>query len=147
MFSPLAVSAGASSKLRYGAGVLLAPAETASGENILQKGYSTTGGQYKLQVDGVSGKPSCGMSDKADTTVHIARSRESIADGSWHSIECRRTGPTLSILVDDQVQANVAIPATLSVVSSQPFSIGGKGVGADNDQFHGSVDDVWVHVG
>jgi Concanavalin A-like lectin/glucanases superfamily len=133
--------------LRYGASVLLHPAETASGENILQKGYSTGGGQYKLQVDGVSGKPSCGMSDKSDVTVHIARSRQSIADGRWHALECRRTGPTLTILVDDQIQASVAVPETLSVQSAQPFSIGGKGVGADNDQFHGSLDDAWIHIG
>jgi hypothetical protein len=133
--------------LRYGAGVLLNPAETASGENIMQKGYSTGGGQYKLQVDGVSGKPSCGIGDKMSGAVHIAHSRQSIADGNWHALECRRTGPTLAILVDDQVQATAAIPETLSVESPHPFSIGGKGVGADNDQFHGSLDDVWIHIG
>jgi hypothetical protein len=33
------------------------------------------------------------------------------------------------------------------VVTTQPLSIGGKGVGADNDQFHGTVDDVWVRIG
>jgi hypothetical protein len=133
--------------LRYGAGVQLSPAETSSGENILQKGYSTGGGQYKLQVDGISGKPSCGMSDKDGKTVYVARSRTSIADGKWHAVECRRTGPTLAIAVDDTVQANVAVPATLSVDTPQPFSIGGKGLGEDNDQFHGSLDDVWVHIG
>ena len=133
--------------LRYGAKVLLAAAETASGENVLQKGYSTGGGQYKLQVDGVSGKPSCGMSGAGEKRLHLARSRQSIADGSWHSVECRRTGPTLAILVDDQVQASVAVPEDLSISSPQPFSVGGKGVGADNDQFHGSVDDIWIHIG
>jgi hypothetical protein len=133
--------------LSYGASVLLAPAETASGENILQKGYSTGGGQYKLQVDGVSGKPSCGMGGKDEKAVHLARSRQSIADGNWHALECRRTGPTLSVVVDGQVQAGVAVPAALSVVTALPFSVGGKGVGADNDQFHGRVDDVWVHIG
>ena len=133
--------------LSYGAGVLLSAAETSSGENILQKGYSTGGGQYKLQVDGVSGRPSCGMSDKAATTLYLARSRTSIADGKWHSVECRRTGPTLAVYVDDQMQSSIAIPATLSVASSRPFSLGGKGAGADNDQFHGSLDDVWIRVG
>jgi concanavalin A-like lectin/glucanase superfamily protein len=135
------------SPLRYGAGVLLTAAETGGGENVLQKGYSTGGGQYKLQVDGASGKPSCGIGGKTDRKVYLARSRASIADGTWHAVECRRTGPTLSILVDDQLQASVAIPETLSVVTPHPFSVGGKGVGADNDQFHGSVDDVWIHVG
>jgi hypothetical protein len=133
--------------LRYGAAVLLAPTEAGGGENVLQKGYSTGGGQYKLQVDGLSGKPSCGIGGKAGPAVHIARSRQSIADGKWHTVECRRTGPTLAILVDAQMQASVAVPATLSVESAQPFSIGGKGVGADGDQFHGSLDDVWVRIG
>ncbi|WP_435824059.1 LamG domain-containing protein [Actinoplanes missouriensis] len=133
--------------LRYGAGVLLSPAETGSGENILQKGYSTGGGQYKLQVDGLSGKPSCGISDKVGTTMYVARSRTSVADGEWHSLECRRTGPTLAILVDDRLEASVAVPVELAVESEHPFTIGGKGVGPNNDQFHGTLDDVWVQIG
>jgi hypothetical protein len=132
--------------LRFGAGVLMGKAEGAAPENILQKGYAA-GGQYKLQIDGVSGKPSCGMSDRSSTTVYLARSRTSIADGAWHTLECRRAGTDLSVLVDDQVQATATIPASLSVVTAQPFSVGGKGVGEDNDQFHGSVDDVWIRVG
>jgi hypothetical protein len=135
----------AAGPLRYGAGVLMSKAEGSAPENILQKGYAA-GGQYKLQVDGVSGKPSCGMSDKTAGTVHVVRSRTSIADGQWHGLECRRAGATLSILVDGQVQATASIPVTLSVVTPQPFNIGGKGVGADNDQFHGSVDDVWIRA-
>ncbi|WP_436520087.1 LamG domain-containing protein [Actinoplanes sp. HUAS TT8] len=130
--------------IRYGAGVLLSPAETSSGENILQKGYSTGGGQYKLQVDGVSGKPSCGI---GDDTVYLARSRVSVADGNWHRLECRRTGPTLSILVDDVLQTSVPVPAALAVDTASPLTVGGKGAGANNDQFHGSLDDVWVHIG
>jgi hypothetical protein len=132
--------------LRYGAGVLMSKAEGSAPENILQKGYAV-GGQYKLQVDGVSGKPSCGMSDRSAETVYVVRSRTSIADGKWHALECRRSGTTLSILVDDQTQATATIPANLSVVTEQPFSVGGKGAGVDNDQFHGSVDDVWIKVG
>jgi hypothetical protein len=136
-----------SGPLSYGAGVLLTAAETSSGENVLQKGYSTGGGQYKLQVDGVSGRPSCGMSDKTATTLYLARSPVSIADGKWHPVECRRTGPTLAIYVDGRLRSDTTVPAGLSVVTAQPFSLGGKGAGADNDQFHGSLDDVWIHVG
>ncbi|GAA0565710.1 hypothetical protein GCM10010172_56640 [Paractinoplanes ferrugineus] len=133
--------------LRYGAAVLLAAAGTASVENILQKGHSAGGGQYTLQVDGVSGRPSCGLGGQDETVVHRARSRESIADGEWHSLECRRTGPTLSIVVDDQVRASIAVPVELSVQSNVPFRVGGKDASAANEQFHGSVDDVWVHIG
>ncbi|MFI1996490.1 LamG domain-containing protein [Actinoplanes sp. NPDC020271] len=130
--------------IRYGAGVLLTPAETSRGENVLQKGYSSGGGQYKLQIDGISGRPSCGL---GDGKVHLARSRVSVADGSWHSLECRRSGPTLSLLVDDVLQASVPVPVGLAVDTDSPLTVGGKGVGPDNDQFHGSLDDVWVHIG
>ncbi|WP_250002601.1 LamG domain-containing protein [Actinoplanes sp. M2I2] len=137
--------------LRYGAGVRLASAPAGAsgpdGQNILQKGYAAAGGQYKLQVDGVSGKPSCALTDRAGGTTYVARSRASIADDRWHSLECRRTGPTLAIAVDDQVQVTVAVPEALSIESAQPFSLGGKGLGADNDQFHGALDDVWIHIG
>ncbi len=132
--------------LAYGATVLLGKSEGASPENILQKGF-TTGGQYKLQIDGASGKPSCAMSDSEGGPIYLARSRASIADGKWHALECRRDAGTLSVVVDDQVQTSATVPAALSVVTAQPFSLGGKGVGAANDQFHGSLDDVWIRVG
>lgn len=133
--------------IRFGAGIRMAPEEAGDGENVVQKGYSTTGGQYKLQVDGLSGRPSCAMSDRSSTTVYLARSPESLTDRQWHAVECRRSGTVLSILVDGQLKRSVAVPATLSVVTAQPLSIGGKGVGADNDQFHGAVDDVWIRIG
>ncbi|OJF14291.1 LamG-like jellyroll fold domain-containing protein [Couchioplanes caeruleus] len=136
-----------SKNLRYGAHVLLSPAETSTGENILQKGYSTAGGQYKLQIDGVSGKPSCVMSDKDATAIYVAKSGKSMADGSWHTIECRRAGTTLTILVDDKAEGSATLPAGLSVVTTQPLSLGGKGTGVNNDQFHGSLDDAWVSIG
>ncbi|MFC3993678.1 LamG domain-containing protein [Actinoplanes siamensis] len=130
--------------IRYGAAVLLPPARTSSGENILQKGYSTGGGQYTLRVDGISGRPSCGF---GDGTVRLARSRVPVSDGDWHSVECRRSGPRLSILVDGVPRASVPVPVTLGVDTAAPLTVGGRGAGAHNDQFHGSLDDVWVHIG
>lgn len=133
--------------LRYGATVRLSPAETSSGENIMQKGYATTGGQYKLQVDGVSGKPSCVMSDQTATTLYVAKSQRSVSDGGWHTLECRRVGTTLTILSDGQVEGSATLPAGLAVETTQPLSLGGKGSGATNDQYHGALDDVWLRIG
>ncbi|WP_236718153.1 LamG-like jellyroll fold domain-containing protein [Actinoplanes sp. TFC3] len=132
--------------LRFGASVLLSPAETSSGENILQKGYSTAGGQYKLQADGVSGKPSCVFSDKDATKIYVAKAGASISDGSWHTVECRRAGATVTILVDGRTEGSTTIPAGLSVITTQPLSLGGKGTSENNDQFHGSLDDAWVSI-
>ncbi|MBL7258425.1 hypothetical protein JKJ07_29355 [Actinoplanes sp. LDG1-01] len=137
--------------IRYGAAVRLATAPAGArgpdGQNVLQKGYAAAGGQYKLQVDGVTGKPSCAMTDTSGGTTYVVRSKNSIADDKWHALECRRTGPTLAIAVDEQVRATIAIPESLAIGSAQPFSLGGKGVGAQNDQFHGAIDDVWITIG
>jgi concanavalin A-like lectin/glucanase superfamily protein len=131
--------------LRYGAGVRFTPAAaTTSPESVLQKGYSTGGDQYKLEVDGHSGRPSCTVTGKRPYT---ARGPASIGDGGWHAIECRRAGTDLSILVDGAVARTVPVPATLSVSTAHPFSVGGKGVSNYNDQFHGSVDDIWISIG
>jgi hypothetical protein len=133
--------------LRYGASVLLPRGQTSSGENVLQKGYSARGGQYKLQIDGRAGKPSCAMVDSRKSAIRLARSAVTVADNRWHRLECRRIGTRLSILVDGLVRGGATIPLTLSVSNAAPLSIAGKGAYPDNDQFHGVLDDVWVAIG
>ncbi|OJF14051.1 hypothetical protein BG844_11880 [Couchioplanes caeruleus subsp. caeruleus] len=132
--------------ISFGAAVLLARSQTTRGQNIVQKGYSSTSSQYKLQIDGAAGNPSC-VFHGAGTGLKIARSSVSVADGSWHTVECRRTPTALTVLVDGAVRGNRAISARLSVANNRPLSIGGKGAYADNDQFHGIIDDVWVRIG
>ncbi|BCJ54172.1 hypothetical protein Asp14428_56470 [Actinoplanes sp. NBRC 14428] len=132
--------------LRFGATVLLSADRTTKGENVVQKGYSAHGSQYKLQIDGRAGKPSCVMVD-AGGTVHLARSGVSVADDTWHTVECRRKGSWLAIRVDGRRRGSTTIPAGLSVSNSIPLSVGGKGAYRDNDQFQGALDDVWVAIG
>lgn len=132
--------------ISFGASVLLARSQTSRGQNIVQKGYSSTSSQWKLQIDGTAGLPSCVLHG-AGTATKIARSSVSVADGSWHTVECRRTATALTVLVDGAVRGNRAISAKLSLSNTRPLSIGGKGAYADNDQFHGIIDDVWVRVG
>jgi hypothetical protein len=133
--------------LRFGASVLLSAHQTTDGQNILQKGYSATGGQYKLQIDKLPGKPSCAMTDNKSTTIHLATSSSTVADGTWHRLACHRTGTTLSILVDDVERGRTTIPATLSVDNTAPLSIGGKGLSDNADQFQGILDDAWITIG
>jgi hypothetical protein len=129
---------------RYGARVLLARNQTTSGQNVLQKGYSAAGGQYKLQIDGSAGRPSCALVGTSKKRIHLARSAVAVADGGWHTIECRRDATTLTIFVDGVPRGSATIPADLSVSNAAPLSIGGKGAYRDNDQFHGTLDDVWL---
>jgi Concanavalin A-like lectin/glucanases superfamily len=133
--------------IAYGAAVRLARSQTTKGQNILQKGYSATTSQYKLQVDGTAGRPSCVLVDDLKPAIRLVRSSVSVADGTWHAVECRRAGRLFSILVDGVVRGVLAIPAALSVRNGGPLSVGGKGASANNDQFQGALDNVWVRIG
>lgn len=133
--------------IRFGATVRLARTQTSKGQNVVQKGYSKTSSQYKLQVDGIPGRPSCVLVDDKKPTIKLVRSSVTVADGDWHAVECRRSGSAFSIVVDGVTRGSLTIPAALSVTNNRPLSIGGKGAYQDNDQFQGAIDDVWVRIG
>lgn len=127
----------------YGASVWLAADQTTSGSNIVQQGrFGSPGGQWKLQVDDAAGRPSCVVRTSAgDAWV---RSTTSVADGAWHRVVCRRDADGLSIEVDGTVHRSRR--TTGAVGASAPIRVGSPGVGDDDDQFHGRVDDVFLHV-
>ncbi|WP_433373747.1 LamG-like jellyroll fold domain-containing protein [Actinoplanes sp. CA-142083] len=133
--------------IAYGADVLLLPGQTSKGQNIVQKGYSTTSSQWKLQIDGAAGRPSCVLVDDKKPAIRMITSAVSVADGRWHALACRRAGTLLTVLVDGVARGSTAVPAKLSVSNERPLSIGGKGAFADNDQFNGALDNVWVEIG
>lgn len=133
--------------MRFGAAVLMQADDTDAGENVLQKGFSRGHGQFKLQVDGVAGQPSCVLVGTGSSRIFMVTARGSVADGWWHGIECVRTGSDFSIVVDGAISGRIRVPEALSIVNSDPLRIGGKGLSPNNDQFHGAIDDVFVVIG
>jgi hypothetical protein len=133
--------------IRFGASVRLDPDETTKGENVLQKGYSASGSQWKLQIDGAQGRPSCVFVDDRRKAIHVALSSIGVADGQWHRLECRRARSQVTVLVDRVPRGGMTIPADLAVTNRIPLSLGGKGSFSNNDQFQGALDDVWVSIG
>lgn len=134
---------------QLGAQVRLRPHQTSPGANVLQKGlHGDPGGQWKLQVDGGQGLPSCVVSGEVDGHRQRTKvkSSVSVADGLWHQVTCSRTGTGLAVLVDGEVTGwETAAPA--SVTTTAPVSIGGKNVLRGSDQFHGVLDDVFFTTG
>lgn len=128
--------------IRFGAAVLMTPADTGPGANVLQKGFSTGGGtQFKLQVDGAAGRPSCVLANGRSIYRLIAPVR--VADGRWHSVACTRAGARMAIDVDG-VSVSRGVPVGLSIRNSAPLRVGGKGVGPANDQFAGRIDELFI---
>jgi hypothetical protein len=131
----------------YGARVLMTPAETSKGANVVQKGFSVGGGgQWKLQVDGVQGTPSCVLVGGGQTDINALTADVGVADGRWHDVSCLRDGDTLIIAVDGVENGTATLPAGLVVTPGGPVRVGGKNVKPDNDQFFGAVDDVFYGV-
>ncbi|WP_051366567.1 LamG-like jellyroll fold domain-containing protein [Hamadaea tsunoensis] len=135
--------------VRWGAQVVLPPQSTTDGENVVQKGFSTQGTQFKLQVDHFGGLASCVVAgpDAGLNQIYVAQWNISVADGTWHKLDCVRHLGNLSLYVDGQLRAGVTVPVALSIVNPDPLRLGGKGIGPWNDQFHGELDDVYVTVG
>jgi hypothetical protein len=96
----------------------------------------------------VTGRPSCTLTGAGATKSYVATSSVPVSDNAWHTLECRRSGSVLSVLVDGAVRGRTdKLPAGLTVSNTAPLSIGGKSVADGNDQYQGLLDDVWVAVG
>ncbi|WP_344616724.1 LamG-like jellyroll fold domain-containing protein [Dactylosporangium salmoneum] len=128
----------------YGASVLVGPDETSKGANVVQKGFSVGDSQFKLQVDGEAGRPSCVIVGTGSDTIFVALASRSVADGRWHRIACARGNALLTVAMDGVEVGRTAIPSSLSIANDDPLCIGGKGTSANNDQFVGVIDDVYV---
>jgi hypothetical protein len=128
--------------IRFGAAVLMTSADTAAGANVMQKGFSVGGGtQYKVQVDGRAGRPSCVLARGG--SIYRLAGPVTVADGRWHAVACTRIGGRLSIIVDGRAVSR-RVPADLSIRNNEPLRIGGKNAGPNNDQFAGRLDNVFV---
>jgi hypothetical protein len=133
-----------------GASVLVRPEEvtTDHGSNLVQKGVSSTA-QWKLQLDGGGdGRPSCVVRGAGGADRTVARSTAGVADGQWHHLTCRREGDELTVSVDGVVTGSAPVPEGLVIDPvGEPLAVGSKGPGTNNDQFHGTLDDVYFAVG
>ncbi|GGJ88778.1 hypothetical protein GCM10010123_17990 [Pilimelia anulata] len=132
------------SPMRFGALLKMTAVDAGPGANVLQKGFSTGGGtQYKVQVDGAAGHPSCVIS--AGGRIHKLESTRAVTDGRWHGVACTVTDGHLLINVDGTV-TRTTLPPGLRVHNDQPLRIGGKSVNPGNDQFAGEIEDVFVSI-
>jgi hypothetical protein len=128
----------------FGASVLVAADETSKGANVVQKGFSVGDSQFKLQVDGAAGQPSCVIVGTASDAIYVALASRTVADSRWHRIVCSRRNSLLTVAVDGVEAGRAEIPSSLSIANDDPLCIGGKGTSPNNDQFIGVIDDVFV---
>ena len=114
--------------------------------NVMQKGYWSDRGQWKLSLDTTPTglRFSCRVKGTAGALMVYSPVGSADVGGAWVRVECRREAKQLSILVNGEVVGRASGAAGV-VANDAPFLIGSKGLDArDPDQFRGLVDEVWV---
>jgi Ca2+-binding RTX toxin-like protein len=114
-------------------------------QNIIQKGQArTTGGMWKIPLFG--GRIGCNFLG----SVHRSAvwSRDTVADGQWHTVRCERRSTGVTITVDGGTP-KTNHTWTGSIANTWALSIGGKsqcdgGVTVGCDYFVGSIDRIIV---
>jgi len=132
---------------RWSASVHVLKTQVRGSANIMQKGTSATGSQWKMQIGQKMGRAQCVVIGVGSPAVYIAHSSAPVTDGVWHKISCLRSGTSLSISVDGVQQGSATIPATLSLSNTMPLRIGGPNFNASSDMYHGLLDDVYAELG
>lgn len=132
----------------FGAHVRLTGDDLRGGDNVVQQGYSTGGaGQWKLQIDDGLGRPECVLVGSGGEQVQKIMAELSVADGAWHSVECRRKVQELSIFVDDKLAGKASFSDTLIISPESPIRVGGKNLKPGSDPYFGELDDIYLEIG
>ncbi len=128
------------------------PPQVGETYDLLRKGVSTiAGGYYKLEVKHASGKAVAGCLFKdANKVIAAVRAATSLADGRNHTVTCRLSGRTVSILVDGAVKASKTVASFGSISNSSNLAFGAKAEGTATtgfDWYLGKLYDAFVRIG
>ncbi len=117
------------------------------GNNLLQRGLSSSSSQYKLDVD--DRRPACTL--HGDRGKVVVRSSMTVTPLTWYRAACHRTGDALTVAVtrygpDGLTGTTVRDTASgdigaLSFPSTLPASVGGK-LRADGTMIDGATDQL-----
>ncbi len=130
----------------FGASIRLTPKQAPAGRdpNILTKGANR---HHKFKLHLIGAKPRCVFAGtRNEVTI---TSTFPIDDSQWHRVVCTRQGKLDRLFVDGTLQASSKTTYTGPITSTSPVKIGGRAVGhaGSNDQFHGNLDNVFLHIG
>ena len=118
---------------------------TQSSGNIVQKGQA--GGSY-FKLESRGGSLSC-LFRGASGSKSVGTGTRHFNDGLWHTVTCKRSGSTVSLVIDGNVRSGTGV--TGSITNTRPLSIGGKtacnGDSVGCDYWIGEMDYLRVEVG
>ena len=118
-------------------------AASGSSPNIVQKGLSSDPGQWKMQLQLVSGVTiaSCRFMGDLDSDLVRDSTNTPINDGNWHKVTCWRLPGDYGITVDGTATSPAVVKTLGTITNIKPVRLGNKTVNANaTDQFTGDID-------
>jgi hypothetical protein len=125
--------------------------QTGETYDVLRKGITTTaGGDYKLEVaeSGGAAVARCILKDNQKVAA-IAKAGAVDLVGGTHTVECRRVGSTVSIVIDGATRATKTVAALGTISNAADLAVGAKAEGTAPtgfDWFLGTVYEAWVTI-
>jgi hypothetical protein len=119
------------------------PAGAGYSGNLMQKGYSSSPGQVKLQlVPANGGTVSCRV--KGGHGATFVDSNVNVDDGAWHTASCWREGTRIGLTVDGATRTEAFNAGAIS--NDQPVRIGNKSSAAGPSDQHFGANDCSVYL-
>jgi hypothetical protein len=115
--------------------------------DVVRKGLSATpGGDYKMEIKRASdprvGKLHCLFKGTGGRVNKVAR--PDVVDGSWHTLECAKTGNSVVARVDGGSFTKTGSAGSISNASN--VMVGAKTANPFDDVFDGSMDFVSIEI-
>jgi hypothetical protein len=126
----------------------------ATGEtyDVLRKGITTTaGGDYKLEVSNSGGLAvaRCIVKDNQKVAAIIKAGNIDLAGNGIHTVECQRSGNSVSIVIDATPRGTATVAALGTISNAADLAVGAKAEGTAQsgfDWFLGTVFEAWVTI-
>jgi hypothetical protein len=105
-----------------------------------------TQGAYKMEIvarnNRTKAKALCFFQGSTGKATLVAGPH--LADGNWHTLECRKTSSTIQLLVDGAVFTKTASVGSLT--NTGPVSLGAKSYRGGGDWYQGLMDEVSISI-
>jgi hypothetical protein len=105
-----------------------------------------TQGAYKLEIvarnNRTKAKALCFFKGSSAKATLVAGPH--LADGRWHTLECRKTSSAIQLVVDGAVFTKTASVGTLT--NTGPVSLGAKSYRGGGDWYQGLMDEVSISI-
>jgi hypothetical protein len=118
------------------------PSSSVGDYDLVRKGYSTTtGGHWKVEIL-QSGVAFCEL--RGSGAYAGIKGSVNLADGRWHTIQCKRTSTTVTLVVDGVSKSVTKSTGTIS--NTADVFVGAK-KSTGGDQYAGLLDEVTITRG